>query len=289
MRMQSDASEEISSTRTLLLSLTAVLMLVILLLFTHWMGRTNIPVIELREVSLVSPAALPEPSIETVDLLELPPLNLVPPPPALELEVSTEPPVMPTMAVMTPSLDVTTAMADFALNQPSLDVQALADPKQMPKPVVIKRTLTLPHLDPQVIHSKPSPKLKQHPPSPIHKSRLTPQTVSPKPTPKPSPPSSAHSSYGVGELDKKPQLLTKNPKARFPRTLLKAGVTNGSAILNIEIDTSGRVKVLSFSSISHPELKAMAMQVARKARFTRPTKNGKPVKAGFRWPLTLRK
>ena len=96
------------------------------------------------------------------------------------------------------------------------------------------------------------------------------------------------STYSAGELDRKPQLRSK-PNAPFPRQLLKAGVTNGTATLNIEIDTAGRVRVLGIASISHPDLKPMAMQVARKARFTKPTKNGKPVKARFRWPLTLRK
>lgn len=91
----------------------------------------------------------------------------------------------------------------------------------------------------------------------------------------------------ASELDRKPKLLNR-PSVRFPSRLARRGIRQGEVLLQVQIDTAGRVTVDRVISSSHPELVPTAQAFATKARFSKPTKNGKPVNATFRWPLSLR-
>lgn len=84
-----------------------------------------------------------------------------------------------------------------------------------------------------------------------------------------------------------PQLLNR-PSVRFPSRLKRRGVREGKVLLQVQIDPAGRVSVEHVIHSSHPELVDTARSFAAKARFSKPTKNGKPVKASFQWPLVLR-
>ena len=58
-------------------------------------------------------------------------------------------------------------------------------------------------------------------------------------------------------------------------------------MLEVTISTNGRVKVRNVLSSTHPELTKMATSFASRARFSIPKKDGKPVEAIYRWPMTL--
>jgi len=89
-----------------------------------------------------------------------------------------------------------------------------------------------------------------------------------------------------GELDARPRLLNK-PYARYPASLLRRGVRYGTVLLEIAISPSGRVNVRRVLSSSHPGLIRMATSFASRSQFTVPRKNGRPVTAIYRWPMTL--
>ena len=90
----------------------------------------------------------------------------------------------------------------------------------------------------------------------------------------------------VGDLDLMPRLLNR-PSTRYPSALLKRGIPSGKVVLEVTISTIGEVKVNNVLSSTHPELTKMATTFASRARFSIPKKDGKPVEAIFRWPMTL--
>ncbi|MCH7225246.1 energy transducer TonB [Haloferula sp. A504] len=114
----------------------------------------------------------------------------------------------------------------------------------------------------------------------------------PRPTARPSrpspPPAVTKSIYSINELDSKPRLL-RHGSAAFPSSLARRGVTQGTVNFEVELSTSGRVNVRRVVSATHSELVSPARRIAGSARFTAPTRNGKPVKAVMRWPITIRK
>jgi hypothetical protein len=55
----------------------------------------------------------------------------------------------------------------------------------------------------------------------------------------------------------------------------------------VGISMNGRVNVRKVFSSSHPELTKMATSFASRARFSIPRKDGQPVNAIYRWPMTL--
>ena len=85
-----------------------------------------------------------------------------------------------------------------------------------------------------------------------------------------------------------PQLLAHG-SAVFPSSLARRGVRRGTVVLEVEIATSGAVRVRRVVSSTHPELVAPARRVAAGARFTPPKHRGKVVKAVMRWPITIQK
>jgi len=90
----------------------------------------------------------------------------------------------------------------------------------------------------------------------------------------------------VGDLDSRPRLMNR-PSTRYPSALLRRGVRSGTVILEVGISMNGRVKVRKVLSSSHPELTKMATSFASRARFSVPRKDGQPVNAIYRWPMTL--
>lgn len=118
--------------------------------------------------------------------------------------------------------------------------------------------------------------------------------VAPKPSPTPRssrpapPPPVTKSLYSISELDSKPRLL-RHGSAAFPSSLARRGVSQGTVNFEVELSTSGRVSVRRVVSATHSELVSPARRIAVSARFTAPTRNGQPVKAVMRWPITIRK
>ncbi len=245
--------------KRLLLAAGAVLALLALLLSVRLIGSLRQPEFLVAEIDLLEPAGLPPPPEA------LPPpetVSLPPPPLALpHLQVEISPVSPPFRSAPLPPLDFRLNPQDFTLDTP---------PVELPP-----------------VRPAPAPRIATAPPKPSQDTR--PQR-SPTPQPPPAPPRTAppvKSVYPAGELDGKPT-LRNNPSPPFPRELTRRGITQGRAVLDIEIDASGRVTVRGVVSVTHPELRSMALEAARRARFTTPKKDGKPVRARFRWPLVLK-
>lgn len=92
--------------------------------------------------------------------------------------------------------------------------------------------------------------------------------------------------FGLGELDKVPQLLTPI-RVDFPDALKHRGINKSSAKLHVMIDEQGQVHLKGISYIDNPELKPGIKQAVRQARFTIPRKSGQAVKAEFIWPMEI--
>lgn len=110
-----------------------------------------------------------------------------------------------------------------------------------------------------------------------------------KPAVRPSPPRPStpalKSVYSVGELDGVPSRLRLG-HFRWPSSVRDSAVT---AVLDVEIDTAGRVRLVNINSITHQGLRSSIPRILSGTRYTVPRKNGVPVKARFIWTLTLTK
>ncbi len=167
------------------------------------------------------------------------------------------------------------------------ELGAVADPTRVPVPeATVPLDFTLP-VDPFFPDAEPAPL----PQKPVARSappeNRTARSSAPPTAPPPPPPPAAKSQYDVGELDGKPRLL-RHGKTSFPTSLARKGVASGTVLLEVELSTGGRVSVRSVLRASHPELVSAARRVAASARFTPPTRNGQPVKALMRWPITIK-
>ena len=107
------------------------------------------------------------------------------------------------------------------------------------------------------------------------------------PQPKPRPPSPP-SHYRTKDLDGIPKLLAHG-SAAFPSSLARRGVTRGTVVFEVEISTTGAIRVRRVVSSTHKELISAARRVAAGARFTAPKRRGRVVKAIMRWPITIEK
>jgi TonB family protein len=193
--------------------------------------------------------------METVEAVALP-APPPPPPPETDTPPPPPPPALPRLEVR--------------LDSPAPAVKAVVD-----------RSLDLTMVTAEfALESVPVPTAPVSvPPSPKSPGVPGPGPSAPRPAVK--------SSYAVGELDGKPQLLNR-PDVAYPSALLRQGIREGRATVEIAISTSGSVSVRSLVSCSHPEFAAMARSFASRARFTIPRKNGQPVTAIYRWQLILR-
>jgi protein TonB len=185
-----------------------------------------------------------------------------------EIEISTEPePPPPPPPEEPPPLQPPPP----ALTQ----VEAVADPLRVPVPKADAPVdVTMP-VDAFFTEIAPAP-------LPVtERPRSSPSATRPAP-PKPV----AKSRFSLSELDGRPRLL-RHPSVAFPRELASRGVRSGTVVLEVELSTSGSVSVRKVLSTSHPELVAPARRVAAGSRFTSPKRNGQPVKAVMRWPITI--
>ena len=203
---------------------------------------------------LLDAKRLPERTIrtmETVDELALPP------PPPLEIQLTPPPPPPP------PSLP----RLEIEIEDISQPLVATLDPQiDLTMKNVEFELESIPVDQPDVLAVKipvdaiPSPKIL---PKPVIRGPVS-----------------------IGDLDSRPRLINR-PSTRYPSALLRRGIRIGNVVLEVTISTNGRVKVRNVLSSSHPELTKMATSFASRARFSIPKKDGKPVEAIYRWPMTL--
>lgn len=211
---------------------------------------------------LVPEMDVPELEIREIDLSTVP----EPPPPPPEEPPPDAPPPPPSLTTVTDVPDPTRVpvpKADVPLDL-SMPVDPFftdVEPAPLPQPVVRKA------------RPKPAP---------------TPAKPSPRPRPKAPPAPVAKSHYNVRELDGKPRLIRAG-SAAFPSSLARRGVNQGTVVFEVELSTSGSVRVRRTLSSTHSELVSAARRVASGSRFTAPTRNGQRVRAIMRWPITIRR
>ncbi|MEM1297162.1 MAG: energy transducer TonB [Verrucomicrobiota bacterium] len=216
---------------------------------------TGMLVVFLVAIRQLGSARIPE---ETIRVVELAPEMALPAPPPPPPDLIDEPPPPP-QRMQLPQLDL----------QMDMDAPAL------------KATLDVPDLTMETAMFE----LEVDPP-PV--APPVPQTQEARPAvgaPRPAP--VARTTFDVGELDSKPRLRNA-PSTAYPRELLQQGIREGRVIIEVEIDTNGNTSVRRVISSNHPRFSEIARGVAGRARFTTPTKNGRPVKAIFRWPILMR-
>ncbi|PCJ18681.1 MAG: hypothetical protein COA96_16575 [SAR86 cluster bacterium] len=92
------------------------------------------------------------------------------------------------------------------------------------------------------------------------------------------------SAYGLDELDGIPTLLT-SMRIDWPRTLSNRGVDRAIVRLDVFIDETGRVTLVSILENSYPQLNNSIERVVRTARYSIPQKAGQAVRARFIWPV----
>lgn len=113
--------------------------------------------------------------------------------------------------------------------------------------------------------------------------------IAPKPSAPTKPtiqkPVAKKSYYSSGELDGIPQTIRMGG-FRWPS---HAKGTTGRIKLLLEINESGRVRVISVVSSTNSSLNTSAKRVAAGSRFTSPRKNGQKVKARFYKTYNLKK
>ena len=203
---------------------------------------------------LLDAKRIPDRTIRTIETVsEMAP----PPPPPLEVQEETPPPPPPPplpklelqIESVAPPL-VATLDSDIDLTMRTANFELESNLKVIPSPLAVK-----------------APKPAKLSPAPITRPKV-------------------QGLVSVGDLDSRPRLLNR-PSTRYPTALLRRGVRSGTVILEVGISMSGRVNVRKIISSSHPELTKMATSFASRARFSVPRKDGEPVNAIYRWPMTL--
>jgi len=203
---------------------------------------------------LLDAKRLPERTIrtmETVDELALPP------PPPLEIQSTPPPPPpppsLPRLEIEIENISqplVATLDPQIDLTMKNVEFELESIPIDQPDVLAVKTP----------VDAIPSPKIL---PKPVIRGPVS-----------------------IGDLDSRPRLLNR-PSTRYPSALLRRGIRSGNVVLEVTISINGRVKVRNVLSSSHPELTKMATSFASRARFSIPKKDGKPVEAIYRWPMTL--
>lgn len=242
--------------------ITAILISV--LASTRLMSTTaetkELELFELEQIMMEPP---PEPPMEEEELEETSETLPQPPIPSLDLiqDTAVDTVALPlTQASFNPELDVNS----FEIDRAPADLPVVkTKPKYTPKP-----------------KSKPK---RKYTPKPTKKPKYTPK---PKSKPKPAPPRKVVKAYySTGELDGSPRAIRQG-SFTWPR---RAKGTSGTVRMVLEISTSGRVKVISVTSSSDPNLISPAKRVASGSRYTPPLYRGKPVKARFTKTYHLKK
>ncbi|MDE0569128.1 MAG: energy transducer TonB [Verrucomicrobiales bacterium] len=190
----------------------------------------------------------------TIRTMETVPEMAPPPPPPLEIQEETPPPPPPPLPKLELQIEsvapplVATLDSNIDFTMRIADFELESNPEATPSSLPIK----------------------------------TPKPAKPSPISRPK----VQGLVSVGDLDSRPRLMNR-PSTRYPSALLRRGVRSGTVILEVGISMNGRVNVRKVFSSSHPELTKMATSFASRARFSVPRKDGQPVNAIYRWPMTL--
>lgn len=96
------------------------------------------------------------------------------------------------------------------------------------------------------------------------------------------------SAYGLNELDGVPVLLS-TLRADWPRTLTNRGINRVTVRLDVFIDETGRINLISILDNPEPDLNDSIERVVKTARFSTPQKSGEAVRARFIWPVEFTK
>ncbi len=154
---------------------------------------------------------------------------------------------------------------------PVVDMQSLQLPSaDVPVPINFESDLF--SMEPFVVAqakatAQPKPKVKRRPSKP--------RSTKPKPK-KP---------LRLGDLDAMPTKV-KTGRLRWPSTSRSKML---HAKLKVEINETGRLRLIQIVSIGDEKLRSQMPSFVRSTRFTPPTKYGKPVKAVFIWPISIKK
>lgn len=95
------------------------------------------------------------------------------------------------------------------------------------------------------------------------------------------------SGFALNELDQQPQLMTPL-NIEFTAKMKRSGVKKLNIKLHVVIDTNGNVFLKKIKENPYPQLNAAIRRLAKKAKFSAPTRQGERVKAEFIWPLVLK-
>jgi TonB family protein len=200
---------------------------------------------------------------DIVELNDIEVFGITPPPPPLDF-VEPEPDdsqLEPdNAALQAPSLDV-------PLDMPSADLPSIAP---SPRTASLTTPLQMFHEDlppaaipnPTVVISNPKPRPQNKVVAPVK-----PLAVVVK----------AKEHYDVGQLDRLP-VEKKKGGFTWPSSLKSS---SGIVKLQVEIDTSGRVRVIRVVDSTDEALNNSAIKVATGSLFSVPTVNGQPVKTQF--------
>jgi len=290
----------------LLLALIATLALACVLIGMRlWSANHLVPeTVRLTELASAPPIPVAPPPPPAMDARDPTVSQAAPPLPAPpadlqlpQLELEMVPVSIPLRSTQVPKLELLRPRFDLIRPAPPKPEPVKIVPPTPPKPVPLIVVPPPVSATPRPLAPTPTriePPLRQiAPPSPYVPPRPAPVRMAPAP---PSPPAPApisapaDSRIQVSELDQTPRLLNR-PSVRFPSKLSRSGVREGRVTLEVTISTSGKVsvdRVINSSHPAHPELEAAARSFAARARFSKPTKGGRPVQAVFHWPLVLK-
>ena len=95
------------------------------------------------------------------------------------------------------------------------------------------------------------------------------------------------SGFALNELDQQPRLMTPLNIEFTPR-MQGAGVKQAKVKLHVVIDRKGQVHLKKIIENAYPELNSAIKKLTKRARFSAPERQGKPVRAEFIWPLVLK-
>ena len=92
--------------------------------------------------------------------------------------------------------------------------------------------------------------------------------------------------FSFDDLAEAPRLVNA-PSFRFPAELVRRGVNKGKVIVEIDILPNGSAKLRRIVSSSQRELEPVARAIVARARFSKPTVDGRPQTVRGLFPLIL--
>jgi len=95
------------------------------------------------------------------------------------------------------------------------------------------------------------------------------------------------SGFALNELDQQPRLMMPLNIEFTPR-MQGAGIKRVKVKLHVVIDEKGHAHLKNIVENLYPELNLAIKKLTKRARFSAPERQGKPVRAEFIWPLVLK-